>query len=384
MRMTLSSAELRRYARHVILPQVGVAGQERLKASSVLVVGLGGLGSPAALYLAAAGVGRLGLVDFDRVDESNLQRQVMHGTSSVGVAKTESARARLHDLNPHVELRTHDEPLTTTNALALIGSYDVIVDGTDQFATRYLVNDACVITRRPNVYGSVHRFEGQVSVFATKRGPCYRCLFPEPPPVGTIPSCAEGGVLGVLPGIVGSLQAAEAIKLALGIGTSLAGRLLYFDVLTMRMREVSFDRDAACPMCGDGAMPRLLSDYETFCGTSPNSTERTMNDDGTEMSALQLKASLQAGHKLWLLDVREAWEYSTARIEGATLIPLGDLAARVDEVPREADVLVYCHHGMRSARAVSMLRHAGWAHVRNLSGGIDSWSIAADPKTPRY
>lgn len=384
MRMTLSSAELRRYARHVILPQVGVAGQERLKASSVLVVGLGGLGSPAALYLAAAGVGRLGLVDFDRVDESNLQRQVMHGTSSVGVAKTESARARLHDLNPHVELRTHDEPLTTTNALALIGSYDVIVDGTDQFATRYLVNDACVITRRPNVYGSVHRFEGQVSVFATKRGPCYRCLFPEPPPVGTIPSCAEGGVLGVLPGIVGSLQAAEAIKLALGIGTSLAGRLLYFDVLTMRMREVSFDRDAACPMCGDGAMPRLLSDYETFCGTSPNSTERTMNDDGTEMSALELKASLQAGHKLWLLDVREAWEYSTARIKGATLIPLGDLAARVDEVPREADVLVYCHHGMRSARAVSMLRHAGWAHVRNLSGGIDSWSIAADPKTPRY
>lgn len=382
--MTLTPAELRRYARHVTLPQVGIAGQERLKASSALVVGLGGLGSPAALYLAAAGVGRLGLVDFDRVDESNLQRQVMHGTSSVGMAKTESARARLHDLNPLIELRMHDEPLTTANALALIGAYDVVVDGTDQFATRYLVNDACVIARRPNVYGSVHRFEGQVSVFATEGGPCYRCLFPEPPAAGTVPSCAEGGVLGVLPGIVGSLQAAEAIKLILGIGTSLSGRLLYFDALTMRMREVSFEREAACPMCGDGAVPRLLADYESFCGTSRNSTDQTMPDDDMEMTASELKASLHAGHRLWLLDVREAWEYSTARIEGATLIPLGDLAARVDEVPREADVVVYCHHGMRSARAVSTLRHAGWERVRNLSGGIDSWSIEADPKTPRY
>lgn len=382
--MTLSAAELRRYARHVILPQVGIAGQERLKASSVLVVGLGGLGSPAALYLAAAGVGRLGLVDFDRVDESNLQRQVMHGTSSIGMAKTGSAHARLHDLNPYVELRAHDEPLTTANALALIGAHDVVVDGTDQFATRYLVNDACVIARKPNVYGSVHRFEGQVSVFATDGGPCYRCLFPEPPPVGTVPSCAEGGVLGVLPGIVGSLQAAEAIKLILGIGTPLVGRLLYFDALTMRMREVSFERDAACPMCGDSAVPRLLADYESFCGTSPDSTIRTMDDDDVEMTASELKASLCTGHKLWLLDVREPWEYSTARIEGATLIPLGDLAARVDEVPREADVVVYCHHGMRSARAVATLRHAGWTRVRNLSGGIDSWSIEADPKTPRY
>jgi adenylyltransferase/sulfurtransferase len=382
--MTLSPAELRRYARHAVLPQVGIAGQERLKASSALVVGLGGLGSPAALYLAAAGVGRLGLVDFDRVDESNLQRQVMHGSSSVGMAKTESARARLQDLNPHVELRAHDEPLTTANALALIGAYDVVVDGTDQFATRYLVNDACVIAHRPNVYGSVHRFEGQVSVFATEGGPCYRCLFPEPPAAGTVPSCAEGGVLGVLPGIVGSLQAAEAIKLILGIGTSLAGRLLYFDALTMRMREVSFERDAACPMCGDGAVPQLLADYEAFCGTSPRHTEPAMNGDDMEMTASELSASLRAGHTPWLLDVREAWEYATARIEGATLIPLGDLASRVDEVPREADVVVYCHHGMRSARAVSTLRRAGWERVRNLSGGIDRWSIEADPKTPRY
>jgi adenylyltransferase/sulfurtransferase len=300
------------------------------------------------------------------------------------MAKTESARARLQDLNPHVELRAHDEPLTTANALALIGAYDVVVDGTDQFATRYLVNDACVIAHRPNVYGSVHRFEGQVSVFATEGGPCYRCLFPEPPAAGTVPSCAEGGVLGVLPGIVGSLQAAEAIKLILGIGTSLAGRLLYFDALTMRMREVSFERDAACPMCGDGAVPQLLADYEAFCGTSPRHTEPAMNGDDMEMTASELSASLRAGHTPWLLDVREAWEYATARIEGATLIPLGDLASRVDEVPREADVVVYCHHGMRSARAVSTLRRAGWERVRNLSGGIDRWSIEADPKTPRY
>jgi len=382
--MNLSPAELRRYARHLVLPQVGIAGQERLKAASVLVVGLGGLGSPAALYLAAAGVGRLGLVDFDRVDESNLQRQVLHGTRSVGMPKTESACARLHDLNPHIELRAHDEPLTTANALALIGAYDVVVDGTDQFATRYLVNDACVLAHRPNIYGSVHRFEGQVSVFATEGGPCYRCLFPEPPAAGTVPSCAEGGVLGVLPGIVGSLQAAEAIKLIVGIGTPLIGRLLYFDALTMRMREMSFDRDAACPVCGDAANARLLDDYDSFCGTSPSRTERPMIDDGVEMTVGELKASLVAGEKPWLLDVREAWEYSTVRLDGATLIPLGDLASRVHEVPRDANVVVYCHHGMRSARAVSMLRHGGWERVRNLVGGIDCWSVEADPGTPRY
>ena len=382
--MPLTAAELRRYSRHVMLPQVGTEGQERLKAASVLVVGLGGLGSPAALYLAAAGMGRLGLVDFDRVDESNLQRQVLHGTSSIGISKTESARARLHDLNPYVELRVHDEPLTAANALALVGAYDVVVDGTDQFATRYLVNDACVIARRPNIYGSVHRFEGQVSVFATQGGPCYRCLFPTPPAAGTVLSCAEGGVLGVLPGIVGSLQAAEAIKLIAGIGTPLVGRLLYFDALTMRMREMSFDRDAACPMCGDDALPRLLDDYDSFCGTPPGTTGQAMPDDSLEMTAGELKASLAAGDEIWLLDVREGWEYSTSRLDGATLIPLADLASRADEVPRDADVVVYCHHGVRSARAVSMLRHGGWARVRNLSGGIERWSIEADPTTPRY
>lgn len=382
--MSLTPDELRRYARHVVLPQVGLAGQERLKASSVLVVGLGGLGSPAALYLVAAGVGRLGLLDFDLVDESNLQRQVLHGTTAVGTSKVESARGRLHDLNPGIDLRAHDEPLTTANALALIGAYDVIVDGTDQFATRYLVNDACVITGKPNVYGSVYRFEGQVSVFAARGGPCYRCLFPEPPAAETVPSCTEGGVLGVLPGIIGSLQAAEAIKLIVGAGTPLIGRLLHFDALTMGMREVSFNRDADCPMCGDRSPRELLADYDAFCGTSPPRTHQPMTDDNVELTAPELRTILDAGRKPWLLDVREPWEYSTARIDGATLIALGELASRVDEVPRDADVVVYCHHGMRSARAVSTLRHAGWKRVRNLTGGIDRWSIEVDPKVPRY
>ena len=380
--MSLTADELRRYARHVVLPQVGAAGQERLKAASVLIVGLGGLGSPAALYLAAAGVGRLGLVDYDRVDESNLQRQVLHGTSSVGMAKVDSARARLHDLNPHVELRLHGERLSVQNALTLVGAYDVIVDGTDQFAARYLVNDACVIEGRPNVHGSVHRFEGQVSVFAAPGGPCYRCLFPEPPAAGAVPNCAEGGVLGVLPGIVGSLQAAEAIKWIVGIGTPLVGRLLHFDALTMRMHEVAFARDTACPMCGDGATPRLLDDYDDFCGTSL--ADSAMLDDEFEVTPKELRDQLAAGQTPWLLDVREPWEFSTARLDGATLIPLGDLAKHVAEVPRDADVVVYCHHGMRSARAVSMLRHGGWTRVRNLSGGIDRWSIEVDQQVPRY
>lgn len=380
--MSLSPHELRRYARHVVLPQVGVAGQERLKAASVLVVGLGGLGSPAALYLAAAGIGRLGLVDCDRVDESNLQRQVLHGTSSVGTPKVESARARLHDLNPHVELQVHGERFDVHNALSLVGAYDVVVDGTDQFAARYLVNDACVIEGRPNVHGSVHRFEGQVSVFAAPGGPCYRCLFPEPPAPGTVPNCAEGGVLGVLPGIVGSLQAAEAIKWIAGIGTPLVGRLLHFDALGMRMHEVAFARDAACPVCGDGAAPRLLDDYDEFCGTS--SVDGTMLQDDYEVTPRELHEQLAAGQAPWLLDVREPWEFSTARLDGATLIPLGDLAHHVAEVPRDADVVVYCHHGMRSARAVSMLRHAGWTRVRNLTGGIDRWSIEVDQRVPRY
>jgi adenylyltransferase/sulfurtransferase len=380
--MSLTPDELRRYARHVVLPQVGVAGQERLKAASVLIVGLGGLGSPAALYLTAAGVGRLGLVDCDCVDESNLQRQILHGTSSVGMPKVDSARARLRDLNPHVDLQVHGERFGVQNALTLVGAYDVVVDGTDQFAARYLVNDACVIEGRPNVHGSVHRFEGQVSVFATPGGPCYRCLFPEPPAAGTVPNCVEGGVLGVLPGIVGSLQAAEAIKWIVGIGTPLVGRLLHFDALSMQMHAVAFARDAACPMCGDGATPRLLDDYDDFCGTS--SVDSAMLDDEYEVTPRELHQQMTAGQTPWLLDVREPWEFSTVRLSGATLIPLGDLAQQVAEVPRDADVVVYCHHGMRSARAVSMLRHGGWNRVRNLTGGIDRWSIEVDQQVPRY
>lgn len=379
--MPLTPAERRRYARHLALPAVGMEGQERLKAASVLIVGLGGLGSPAALYLTAAGVGRIGLLDFDRVDETNLQRQVLHGTSAVGRSKVESARQRLRDLNPHVELHGYAEPLTRQNAVALVNAYDVVVDGTDQFAVRYLINDACVIAKRPNVYGSVHRFEGQVSVFATTKGPCYRCLFPEPPAPGTVPSCAEGGVLGVLPGIIGSLQAAEAIKLIVGTGEPLVGRLLHFDALTMRTHDVSFSRDPACPMCGDNATPTLLDDYDAFCGTPvPDATAGS----GIELTPDEVKGRIDAGWTPWLLDVREPWEYSTAQIAGATLIPLGDLAQRAHEVPRDADVVVYCHHGMRSAHAVSMLRLAGWPRVFNLSGGIDRWSVETDRSVPRY
>ncbi|MHB8837353.1 MAG: molybdopterin-synthase adenylyltransferase MoeB [Gemmatimonadaceae bacterium] len=381
--MSLSPDELRRYARHLALPHVGREGQERLKAASVLIVGLGGLGSPAALYLAAAGVGRLGLMDFDRVDESNLQRQVLHGTSTLGLAKVESARQRLHDLNPHVELHGYAEPLTPRNARALVGAYDVVVDGTDQFAMRYLINDACVITGRPNVHGSVHRFEGQISVFAAPGGPCYRCLFPEPPAPGTVPSCAEGGVLGVLPGIIGSMQAVETIKLIVGAGESLAGRLLHFDALTMRTHEVAFSRDPACSMCGDSGTRALLDDYDAFCGSSP-ADEAVMTDGGIELTPATVKERMAAGWTPWLLDVREPWEYSTAQLAGATLIPLGDLAQRAQEVPRDADVVVYCHHGVRSAHAVSMLRLAGWPRVFNLHGGIDRWSVEADPSVPRY
>lgn len=380
--MALRPDELRRYARHVVLPHVGVEGQERLKAASVLIVGLGGLGSPVALYLAAAGVGRLGLVDDDQVAEHNLQRQVLFGTSSVGRAKVSAAHERIHDLNPHVNVEPYQERLTTQNALALVPGYDIVVDGTDQFATRYLINDACVIAHRPCVHGSVHRFEGQVSVLAAPNGPCYRCLFPEPPAPGTVPNCAEGGVLGVLPGIVGSLQAAEVIKLVVGTGTSLIGRLLHFDALTMRTHEMSFERNLACPSCGDGAARTLMDDYDVFCGTS--SAQQAMTDDRDDLTPRQFKERMTAGWTPWLLDVREPWEYSTARIHGATLIPLGELAHRVSEVPRDTEIVVYCHHGMRSARACSILRHVGWDSVFNLSGGIDRWSIEADASVPRY
>lgn len=380
--MALSADELRRYARHVVLPHVGIDGQERLRSASVLVVGLGGLGSPAALYLAAAGVGRLGLVDDDRVDEHNLQRQVLYGTSSLGERKADAAAKRVRDLNPYVRVEPHNARLTTANAIAIISQYDLVVDGTDQFATRYLINDACVIGRRPCVHGSVHRFEGQVSVFAAPDGPCYRCLFPEPPEPGSVPNCADGGVLGVLPGVVGSLQAAEAIKWIVGIGSPLVGRLLHFDALRMQVHEVSFARQAHCPSCGTTASRTLLRDYDVFCGSAPME-QKLPNVEG-EMTPLELKTRLAEGWTPWLLDVREPWEHATAHLVGATLIPLGELTSRLDEVPRDQTIIVYCHHGMRSARAVSLLRDAGWLQVHNLAGGIDRWSIEADAATPRY
>lgn len=379
--MPLTPADVRRYARHLALPNVGREGQERLQGASVLLVGLGGLGSPASLYLAAAGIGRLGLVDFDRVDESNLQRQVLYGTQAIGQRKAWAAVERLHDINPSVKLESHAERLTAKNALQRFAAYDVVVDGTDQFATRYLINDACVILGKPNVHGSVHRFEGQVSVFSAHGGPCYRCLFPEPPSPGTVPSCEEGGVLGVLPGIIGSMQAVEVIKLILGIGEPLMGRLLHVNALSMHMHTTSFSREASCRMCGTNGARVLLDDYDAFCGTAA-SPERSTED--VTITARELKTRMSAGWDPWLLDVREPWEFAEARLEHATLIPLNELAQRTNDVPRDVDVVVYCHHGIRSAHAAALLRMAGWTRVVHLGDGIDGWSLDVDPSVPRY
>ena len=381
--MPFSSDELRRYARHLSLPEFGLAGQERLARGSVLLVGAGGLGSPAALYLAAAGVGRLGIVDGDRVDASNLQRQVLHGTADVGRAKTESAAARLRDLNPHVRVELHDTTLTSANALEILRGWDVIVDGSDNFPTRYLVNDACVLLGLPCVYGSVHRFEGQASLLHVGDAPCYRCLFPEPPEPGTVPSCAEAGVLGVLPGLVGTIQATEALKLLAGIGDTLAGRLLLIDVLRMRMQEVEVRRDPACPACGTREITELV-DYEAFCGIGSASPGEPGPDDAAEMTPGELAARLSRGDALDLVDVREPYEWAIARLPGARLVPLGTVPDAAGTFPRDRDVVVYCHHGMRSAAAVEWLRANGIARARNLAGGIDRWSTDVDTGVPRY
>ena len=362
----LSHEELLRYSRHLLLPEVGVEGQRRLRAARVLLIGAGGLGSPAALYLAAAGVGTLGLVDFDRVDLTNLQRQILHGTSDVGRPKLDSAAERIGDLNPGVSVRSHAVRLTRANALGVIGEYDIVVDGSDNFPTRYLANDACVLLRRPYVYGSIFRFEGQASVFATGDGPCYRCLYPEPPPPGMVPTCAEGGVLGVLPGVIGSIQALETIKLLLGAGDSLAGRLLLFDALRLRFRELRLRRDPACPVCGDSPTIRELIDYEAFCGLGP------AEGDG-DVSAAELRAERMAGRRLTLVDVREPHEWAVRRIDGATLIPLGDLPERLRELDSRLPVVAYCQRGTRSRRAADILRAAGFADVRSLTGGIERW-----------
>jgi len=382
----LSQDEIKRYSRHLIMPEVGIDGQRQLKASSVLCIGAGGLGSPAAMYLAAAGVGRIGIVDFDVVDFSNLQRQLLHGTPDVGRSKLASAKDRLHALNPHVEIETYETALSSENALKLFEPYDVILDGTDNFPTRYLVNDACVISGKPNAYGSIFRFEGQASVFATKDGPCYRCLYPEPPPPGLVPSCAEGGVLGVLPGIIGVIQATETIKLMLGIGEPLIGRFLIYDALKMRFRELKLQKDPECPVCGTNPTVTKLIDYDQFCGIRPEPQAppagAAVNE--WEITPVELKRRLDAGDDLFILDVREPNEYQINRIPGSTLIPLGELPRRYQELDPNREIVAHCKMGGRSAKAVEYLRSVGFTKVKNLTGGVLEWIDKVDPSQPKY
>lgn len=380
----LSAAELRRYSRHLILPEVGVEGQKRLKNARVLMVGTGGLGSPIGLYLAAAGVGTLGLVEFDVVDESNLQRQLLYGQRDVGRPKIEAAAERLRDINPHIAIEPHPLRLSSENALELFPEYDLVVDGTDNFPTRYLVNDACVLTGKPNVYGSIFRFEGQVSVFWGERGPCYRCLFPEPPPPGLVPSCAEGGVLGVLPGIIGALQANEVIKLLLGIGEPLIGRLVLFDALRLRFRELKLQKNPECPLCSEHPTQHGLIDYEQFCGIAPAATAPIpADDDGWEVTALDVKQWQDDGRPFTLLDVRNPPELAICRLEGAAFIPLPELQQRFEELDRGQPIVAFCHGGVRSLHAAQFLRAQGFK-VKSMAGGIDAWSRTVDPRVPRY
>ncbi len=375
----LSHEEVLRYSRHLILPEVGLRGQRRLKAARVALIGAGGLGSPASLYLAAAGVGTLGLVDFDVVDATNLQRQIVHGTGTVGRSKLDSAEARLKDLNPHVHVETFDTRLTSENALEILGDFDVVLDGTDNFPTRYLVNDACVILGKPNAYGSIFRFEGQASVFHAEVGPCYRCLFREPPPAGLVPSCAEGGVLGVLPGIIGSIQALETIKLILGRGRTLIGRLILFDAMQFTMRELALHKDPACPVCGDNPTVTELIDYEAFCGVGA-----TPAYEGPEVTASELARELEGNSDLVIIDVREQLEWEICRIEGSFLIPLGQLPDRLNELDGHKELVTHCHTGVRSMQALEILRAAGFSKVRSLAGGIDAWSTSVDSSVRRY
>jgi sulfur-carrier protein adenylyltransferase/sulfurtransferase len=376
----LSHAEVLRYSRHLLLPEVGVEGQRKLKAARVLTIGAGGLGSPLSLYLAAAGVGTIGIVDFDVVDLTNLQRQIVHGTSTLGKPKLESAKARLIDLNPNLKVESHDARLSAENALEIIREYDIVVDGTDNFPTRYLVNDACVLLGKPNVYGSIFRFEGQASVFYAKEGPCYRCLYSEPPPPGLVPSCAEGGVLGVLPGIIGSIQALETIKLIIGAGDTLIGRLVLFDALKLKFRELRLRKDPECPLCGEHPTIHELIDYEAFCGIGAAPAYQ-----GPEIVAEQLKDELsEKNDELILIDVREPHEWEIAHIDGARLIPLGQLPDRIPELDGHAEIVTYCHKGSRSMKALEILRGAGHSRVRSLAGGIDAWAARIEPGMARY
>ncbi len=384
---SLSNDEILRYSRHLIIPEVGIEGQRKLKAAKVLLVGTGGLGAPLGLYLAAAGVGKIGLVDFDTVDFTNLQRQVIHFTADVGRKKLDSAAEKMQAINPNVEIVRHEVALTSENALDILKDYDLVVDGTDNFPTRYLVNDACVLLRKPNVYGSIFRFEGQATVFAYEGGPCYRCLYPEPPPPGLVPSCAEGGVLGILPGTIGLIQATETVKLILGIGEPLVGRLLLYDALGMRFRELKLRKNPECPVCGAHPVITKLIDYHQFCGVpqpgaAAPAQEANVNEG--EIDVVELKAKIDGGEDFVLIDVREPHEYRICNIPGAQLIPLGEFPKRVGELDPAADIVIHCRSGVRSAKACAVLRQAGFQRVRNVVGGILAWSDKVDRSVPKY
>jgi adenylyltransferase/sulfurtransferase len=380
----LTTDDLSRYSRHLILPEVGMEGQRRLKAARVLCVGTGGLGSPLALYLTAAGIGTLGLVDFDVVDSSNLQRQIIHSTKDIGRKKIDSAAEKLSALNPAINIVKHETMLSSANAMEIMKDYDIVADGTDNFPTRYLVNDACVLLGKPNVYGSIFRFEGQASVFATETGPCYRCLYPEPPPPGLVPSCAEGGVLGILPGLVGVIQATEVIKLILGKGDSLVGRLLLVDALNMRFRELKLRKNPECPVCGTNPTVTALIDYEHFCGIIPETPqEKNVKNGIPQLTVKELKTRRDAGEDIFLLDVREPYEYQIAQI-GGTLIPQNDVPNRLAEIPRDREIVVQCRSGARSQRIAEFLKQSGYTQVVNLAGGILAWSDEIDPKVQKY
>ncbi len=384
----LSHDEIRRYSRHLIMPEVGIQGQKKLKAASVLLIGTGGLGSPLALYLAAAGIGRIGLVDYDVVDETNLQRQIIHFTSDVGKSKLESAAGKLSDINPYLVIDKHNVPLTSANALEILKDYDVIIDGTDNFPTRYLVNDACVLLGKPNVYGSIFRFEGQLTVFYAKEGPCYRCLFPEPPPPGLVPSCAEGGVLGVLPGTIGTLQATEAIKLIIGIGKPLIGRMILYDGLDMTFDTIKLRKNPACPVCGEHPTLTHLIDYEQFCGVPAHDRSEYKEQNALKqiksITVADLKAQLDAGSDLVILDVREPHELEISAIPGTLTIPKGQVVARSAEIPKDKEVVVMCKTGMRSRDSIIMLQNQGFTNLVNLKGGINAWAREVDKSLPTY
>lgn len=380
----LSHEEIHRYSRHLLIPEVGLEGQRKLKAASVLVVGTGGLGSPVALYLAAAGVGRIGLVDYDVVDFSNLQRQIIHGESRLGDLKVESARDRLLDMNPEIQIDVYNEFLNSDNAFEIAEPYQLIIDGTDNFPTRYLVNDLCVLTGKPNVYGSIYRFDGQASVFYAEEGPCYRCLFPEPPPPGLVPSCAEGGVLGVLPGTIGSIQATEALKLILGIGEPLIGRLLLYDALDLSFQSVKLQKNPNCKVCGDNPQVTELIDYEEFCGIPAHDHDEGSAGEEWDITPQELAERIKSGAPLRLIDVREPHELEISNLEGAELIPLGQFASRMAELDSAEDIVLLCKAGTRSSRALEILASAGFNKVKNLKGGINAWAVFVDPSLPIY